>query len=153
MRLGALWMTTFNCDLEYTGTLQSPKSCRRTNSCQSRCSSIPRKRGSSSLDRRTVQSSFGACTVRRPMPDAAAVEVSVDCLFLRSPSRVLYRTELIPRAPKWRRTRTPHPQSLSQNPELPRSHPSPVRGLLVTSVVRQLLQQSSIDVLLGSNLF
>ena len=30
---------------------------------------------------------------------------------LRSPSRVPYRTELIPRAPnlKWRRTRTPHP--------------------------------------------
>ena len=33
----------------------------------------------------------------------------VDCLFLRSQSRVPYRTELIPRAPKWRRTRTPHP--------------------------------------------
>jgi hypothetical protein len=33
----------------------------------------------------------------------------VDCLFLRSPSRVPYRTELIPRAPKWRRTRTPPP--------------------------------------------
>jgi len=35
--------------------------------------------------------------------------LSVDCLFLRSPSRVPYRTELIPRAPKWRCTRTPHP--------------------------------------------
>ena len=34
---------------------------------------------------------------------------SVGCLFLRSPSRVPYRTELIPRAPKGRRTRTPHP--------------------------------------------
>ena len=29
--------------------------------------------------------------------------------ILRSPSRVPYRTELIPRAPKGRRTRTPHP--------------------------------------------
>ena len=28
------------------------------------------------------------------------VSVCVDCLFLRSPSRVPYRTELIPRAPK-----------------------------------------------------
>ena len=28
--------------------------------------------------------------------------------FLRSPSRVPYRTELLPRAPKGRRTRTPH---------------------------------------------
>ena len=37
------------------------------------------------------------------------VSVCVDCLFLRSPSRVPYRTELIPRAPKGRRTRTPHP--------------------------------------------
>ena len=37
------------------------------------------------------------------------LRLSVDCLFLRSPSRVLYRTELIPRAPKGRRTRTPHP--------------------------------------------
>ncbi len=62
----------------------------------------------------------------------AGMLLSVDCLFLRSPSRVLYRTELIPRAPKWRRTRTPHPESRSQTPELPGSHPSPVRGLLVT---------------------
>jgi hypothetical protein len=30
-------------------------------------------------------------------------------LSLRSPSRVPYRIELIPRAPKGRRTRTPHP--------------------------------------------
>jgi len=37
------------------------------------------------------------------------MSVCVDCLFLRSPSRVPYRTELIPRAPKGRRTRTPHP--------------------------------------------
>jgi hypothetical protein len=35
--------------------------------------------------------------------------VCVGCLFLRSPSRIPYRTELIPRAPKGRRTRTPHP--------------------------------------------
>jgi hypothetical protein len=43
--------------------------------------------------------------------------VCVECLIgkqrnqfsLRSPSRVPYRTELIPRAPKGRRTRTPHP--------------------------------------------
>ena len=33
----------------------------------------------------------------------------VECLFLRSPSRVPYRTELIPRAPKGLHTRTPHP--------------------------------------------
>ncbi len=33
--------------------------------------------------------------------------VCVGCLFLRSPSRIPYRTELIPRAPKGRRTRTP----------------------------------------------
>ena len=31
--------------------------------------------------------------------------LSVDCLFLRSPSRVPYRTELIPRAPKLGRER------------------------------------------------
>jgi hypothetical protein len=30
--------------------------------------------------------------------------LSVDCLFLRSPSQVPYRTELFPRAPKWRCT-------------------------------------------------
>jgi len=35
--------------------------------------------------------------------------VCVGCLFLRSPSRIPYRTELIPRAPTGRRTRTPHP--------------------------------------------
>ena len=39
--------------------------------------------------------------------------VCVDCLFLRSPSRIPYRTELIPRAPKGRRTRTPHPSRFS----------------------------------------
>jgi hypothetical protein len=37
------------------------------------------------------------------------VLVCVGCLFLRSPSRVPYRTQLLPRAPKGRRTRTPHP--------------------------------------------
>ena len=37
----------------------------------------------------------------QPIP--ADMRLSVDCLFLRSPSRVLYRTELIPRAQKWRR--------------------------------------------------
>jgi len=60
--------------------------------------------------------------------------VCVECLIgkqrnqfsLRSPSRVPYRTELIPRAPKGRRTRTPHPESWSQTPELPRSHPPQV---------------------------
>ena len=36
-------------------------------------------------------------------------QVCVGCLFLRSPSQVPYRTELILRAPKGRRTRTPHP--------------------------------------------
>ena len=34
-----------------------------------------------------------------PRSSPLSTTLSVDCLFLRSPSRVLYRTELIPRAP------------------------------------------------------
>ena len=41
--------------------------------------------------------------------------LSVDCLFLRSPSRVLYRTELIPRAPK--RAAYPDPPPVIPLPE------------------------------------
>ena len=48
-------------------------------------------------------------TAPRPRGWHTDAIVCVDCLFLRSPSRVPYRTELIPRAPKGRRTRTPHP--------------------------------------------
>ena len=36
----------------------------------------------------------------------AFTSVCVECLFLRSPSRVPYRTELLPRAPKGRRTQS-----------------------------------------------
>ena len=42
-------------------------------------------------------------------PSRVPYRVCVGCLFLRSPTRIPYRTELIPRAPKGRRTRTPHP--------------------------------------------
>jgi len=50
---------------------------------------------------------FKKMLVLQPIP--AYMRLSVGCLFLRSPSRVPYRTELIPRAPKGRCTRTPHP--------------------------------------------
>ena len=39
-------------------------------------------------------------------PKVSPQSVCVGCLFLRSPSRVPYRTEPIPRAPKGRHTRT-----------------------------------------------
>ena len=62
-----------------------------------------RRKTTSTTGRRYV----GQVVLVQPIP--AYMRLSVDCLFLRSPSRVLYRTELIPRAPKGRRTRTPHP--------------------------------------------
>jgi len=61
-------------------------------------------RGTNKLKTRKMDSRSAEA---QPIP--AYMRLSVDCLFLRSPSRVLYRTELIPRAPKGRRTRTPHP--------------------------------------------
>jgi hypothetical protein len=54
------------------------------------------------------------CAKRKKKKDSGSYSLSPQTrdslcwLFIfRSPSRVPYRTELIPRAPKWRRTRTP----------------------------------------------
>ena len=69
------------------------------------------------------------------------LSLSVDCLFLRSPSRVPYRTELIPRAPNGDvpgpPTRNPCPRHRSCRGHIPPQSwylvlGSHVRGLLVT---------------------
>ena len=73
-------------------------------------SRAPGGRRAAAVARRTVARTLykQSCVPKIPR-FTPVLPVCVDCLFLRSPSRVPYRTELIPRAPKGRRTRTPHP--------------------------------------------